>query len=204
MKKVNFLTFVLLAVCTVGFFSASAEATFTVATFSDPSINSDNPLFTVNFTAMTINGGWADSETDLTLEIPYSSASFADVWFEMTEVTILNALGDTSGGVINFYADGTVIDPLLTINFTSGYVDNFNLGADEMFVANNVTISGIGITPGSLTEEEFSFSFANKADLLSPNEGFTATASFTSSAVPEPATIALLCIGVLSLIRRKK
>jgi len=186
----------------VGFISIDAKATFIVATFSDPSGNNVNPLFEVNFTEMTINGGWTDTQIGLALEIPYSGNTFADAWFEMTEVIILNASGDTSGGVINFYADGTSINPLLVVTFENGYVDSFNLAADEFF-AQNVTITGSEII-GTLSEEEFSFSFANKVILPGPNEGFTATAAFTSSAIPEPATITMLGFGVLSLVRRKK
>jgi hypothetical protein len=123
------------------------------------------------------------------------------------EVVILNASGDTGGGEINFYANGTTTNPLLTISFESGLVSRYGFGADEIFAATNVTITGIGIAPGTLSEEEFSFGFANKKKLsANPNDGFTATAAFTSSAVPvpEPATVALLGLGALSLVSRKK
>ncbi|MDD5134371.1 MAG: PEP-CTERM sorting domain-containing protein, partial [Phycisphaerae bacterium] len=119
---------------------------------------------------------------------------------------ILNAFGDTGSGEINFYANGSSANPLLVINFGSGYVDTFNFGADAIFIANNVTITGSQIT-GDLSDESFSFAFANPAHLEGSedwNDGFTATAAFTSSAVPEPATIALLTLGALSLIKTKK
>jgi hypothetical protein len=205
------LILVLLTFLSVGFISADAKASLAIATFADPSGDSNNPLFTVDFINMKLTGGWADAKTGLTLEIPYSGNTFTDAWFEMTgevtpEVVILNASGDTGGGEINFYADGTTTNPLITIIFESGYVDSFNFGADEFF-GENVTISGIGITPGTLSEEEFSFAFANKALLPGSgtfNDGFTATASFTSSAVPEPATVCILGLGALSLLSRKK
>jgi hypothetical protein len=208
MKKRS-LIIILLALSVVGFTSIDAKATFTVATFDDPSLGSSNPLFEVNFIGMTLNGGWANGKTGLTLEmgIPYGSHTFANAWFEMTEVKITNALalGDTGNGEINFY-DGISTNPLLTISFESGYVDSFNFGADEIFVANNVTITGSEIT-GTLSEEQFAFSFANLAKLpghSSWDDGFTATAAFNSSAVPEPATVALLGLGALSIVSRKK
>ncbi|MHB0946886.1 MAG: PEP-CTERM sorting domain-containing protein [Sedimentisphaerales bacterium] len=205
MKKRNFVTVVLLALAIAGFISVDAKATFTVATFSDPSGDSNSPLFEVDFAAMTLNGGWADTEIGLLLNVPYSANSFTNAWFEMTEVAIINTFGDT-GGEIKFYADGDSTTPLLDITFGSGYVSRFNFGADEMFVANNVIITGSQIG-GVLSAEEFSFAFANLAKLTGSSnwdDGFTATAAFTSSAIPEPATMGLLSIGFLSLIRRKK
>jgi hypothetical protein len=206
--KNHCLILILLTFLSVGFISADAKASLTIATFADPN-NSANPLFTVDFLNSSLTGGWDFGKTGLTLEIPYSDNTFTDAWFEMTgEVTpevILNASGDTGGGEINFYAYGTTTNPLLTIIFESGYVDSFNFGADEFF-GENVTISGSEIT-GTLSEEEFSFTFANKAFLPGSgtfNDGFTATAAFTSSAVPEPATVCILGLGALSLLSRKK
>jgi hypothetical protein len=219
MKK-HFLIITLGVFLSVGFISASALASVTLATFADPSLNSANPLFTVDFTNMNITGGWADTKTGLILEIPYSghtiknSNAFQDVWFEMSTVAVTTThtmSGETGAGVINFYANGTTTDPLVIVNFLSGAVTRYGLGADEIFAANNVTISGSEIS-GILSQEQFSFGFANLAKLPGHTlwtDGFTSTAAFTSSAiiepiVPEPATICLLGFGALSLIRRNK
>jgi hypothetical protein len=228
MKKRSLI--IILLALSVGFISVNAKATLdsnTIATFDDPSTGSGDPLFTVDFLGVTLNGGWDDEKTGLTLEIPYSGYTvangnaFQDAWFEMDEVEITSTYvilgmmcGDTGGGEINFYADGdsNSTDPLLTIGFESGLVSRGNFGSGDTdeegtFVAEKVTISGIGITPGSLTDEFFSFAFANLEKLpgySSLNDGFTATAAFTSSAIPEPATICILGFGALSLIRRKK
>ncbi|MBI5864061.1 MAG: PEP-CTERM sorting domain-containing protein, partial [Planctomycetes bacterium] len=51
-----------------------------------------------------------------------------------------------------------------------------------------------------LSQEAFAFSFANP---VGTPENYTATASFTSSAIPEPASIALLAIGGLLALRRR-
>jgi hypothetical protein len=212
--KRSSLMIILLAL-SVGFISANAKATMTIATFADPSGNSGNPLFTVNFLGGTLNGGWADGKTGLTLEIPCTGYTiengnaFHDVWFEMTQVGI-DAFGNTGGGEIDFYAHGTTTNPLLTISFESGFVSRYGFGANELFTTDNVTIESSKIT-NTLSEEEFSFSFANKKKLPANPNGFTATAAFTSSAaveinthsVPEPATICILGLGALSLVRRK-
>ncbi len=207
MKK-KFVSIVLLMCFFVGFACIDAKATLTIATFADPSNSSVNPLFTVDFLDGSLNGGWAYGNAGLLLMIPYNGHSFSNAWFAMDEVEITDVFGTTGGGEINFYANGATTDPLLTISFVSGHVDYINFGADVIFAADGVEFSGSEITPGLFTEEQFfSFSFANKKLLSGSstfNDGFTATASFTSSAVPEPATVCILGLGVLSLIRKKK
>jgi hypothetical protein len=215
--KDHCLILILLTFLFVGFISVDAKASLTIATFADPSEDSNNPLFKVDFINMKLSGGWADAKTGLTLEIPYSGHIFENVWFEMTDVNITDTdvifgqkFGQTSSGVINFYEDNNNTDPLLVIDFDSGSVSFDSFGADNEFTAENVTITGSEIT-GTLSEEQFTFNFANLAMLPNSNnwdDGFTATASFTSSAVPEPApepaTVCILGLGALSLLRRKR
>jgi hypothetical protein len=215
MKK-HCLILILLTFLSVGFISADAKASLTIATFDDPSEDSNNPLFVVDFINMKLTGGWADAKTGLTLEIPYSGHIFENAWFEMTDVNITDTdvifgqkFGQTGSGVIKFYEDDAkpgTDDPLVVIDFDSGLVWRQSFGADNEFTAENVTITGSEI-PGTLSEEQFTFGFANRAKLpdhTNWNDGFTATAAFTSSAVPEPATICLLGLGALSLIHSRK
>lgn len=207
MKK-NFVSIILLMMLTiVGFICIDAKAD-TIATFDDPAIDGATPLFTVDFrpAQMTLSGGWANGNTGLLLHIPYSGNNFTDAWFEMTDVQIINTFGDTLGGEINFYENGDSTTPLITINFESGHVGYSNFGADDIFAADGVEFSGSEIPLGLFSEEQiFTFTFANSAKLSgSWNNGFTATAAFASSAIPEPATICLLGLGTLSLIKRKK
>jgi hypothetical protein len=196
---------ILLTILLVGFSSVDAKASFTVATFADPSNDSSNPLFTVDLTALTLNGGWSDAQTGLTLQVPYSGHTFSNAWFNVSQISLTpiipGTLYSTSSGVINFYKDGTATDPLLIINFNSGDVSLSNFGANDLLVATNVTITGSEIT-GTLSQEQFAFTFVNTPPLTT-NGVFTTTASFTSSAVPEPATITLLCFGVLALVNKK-
>jgi hypothetical protein len=198
----------------VGFSFVDAKASSTIATFADPSISSSNPLFTVDFTALTLNGVWSDAQTGLTLQVPYSGHTFSNAWFttngaiSLTQIVPSLPYYNAGAGVIDFYKDGTSTNPLLVIGFDGGFVSPYGFGANEvLFTANNVTITGSEIT-STLSQEQFSFSFANVTPFSSigtaaNDTGFTATASFTSSAVPEPATITLLCAGVLTLLKRK-
>jgi hypothetical protein len=204
MKK-HYPMLILLTILLVGLLFVDAKASFTVATFADPSNDSGNPLFTVNFTALTLNGGWSDTKTGLTLQLPFNGHTYSNAWFNVSQVSLTpivpNTLYSTGAGVINFFKDGTTTDPLLVLNFSSGNVSLSNFGANDALIATNVTITGSEIT-GTLSQEQFAFSFVNTAQ-LPINSGFTATTSFTSSAVPEPATIALLCLGALGLINKK-
>ena len=213
---------IIILALSAGFISANAKATMdsmTIATFADPSASSSNPLFKVDFTQMKFTGGWDDNKTGLTLVTP-GGVTFADAWFKMSDVTITNTttipnvgkFGQIGSGAINFYANNTSISPLVSIEFESGLVSRYDFSGsdetpDEGIVAENVTITGSAI-PYTLSEEQFSFSFANVAKLpghTSLNDGFTATAAFTSSAeIPEPATLCLLGLGALNLLRRKK
>jgi hypothetical protein len=212
--KNHCLILILLTFLSVGFISADAKASLTIATFADPSEDSSNPLFAVDFINMNLNGEWPDTKTGLILEIPYSGHIFENAWFDMNEVTItskvtipgLGVFGQTGPGRVNFYQDGNSTDQLVVVDFDSGFVSFDSFGADNEFTAENVTITGSEIT-GTLSEEEFTFNFANLAMLPNSNnwdDGFTATAAFTSSAIPEPATVCLFGLGALSLFNRKK
>lgn len=208
MLKKTFLLNLLVAIFIVVSCSLVQAKTVTIATFADPSADADKPLFAVDNISNYITGGWADSETGLTLEIPYSGNTYLDAFFTMTDVFYQDGAGGgiTGSGTIKFFADGqsTNTTALIQISFNSGHVTPLGFGAMDMFYFDGVTISGSEIA-GVLTDESFAFSFANQTALSgSWDNGYTATASFTSSAVPEPATICLLGLGALALLRKHR
>lgn len=180
----------------------------TIATFADPSPGSSSPLFTADFSD-NLTGGWDDSKTGLTLQIPFSGNTFTNAWFEMSPLDLTpqvpGMVYETGGGSISFYADlGT--NPLLVFTFDKGMLSPFGFGSNETLLLADVTITGSEVTGGVFSQEQFAFSLSNLTPLAgSFNNGFTATGSFSSSAihVPEPATLGLLGFGALSIFKRK-
>jgi hypothetical protein len=193
----------------------------TVATFADPALNASTPLFNINGVANTVTGGWGDDQTGLNLQVVWTGNTFNNAFFTMTPLTITAkpvngtlVYFTTSGGIIKFFKDGdlTSATPILQINFDSLSCTYGGLGGDNVFSANGVKFSGSEIGSTTLSEETFAFSYANLKMLnlasatngsTAPANGYTATASFTSSAVPEPATLALLSIGAMTMFRKR-
>jgi hypothetical protein len=198
-------------------FVGNAYSSSTVATFADPALNASTPLFNVNSATKTVTGGWSDTQTGLNLQVVWTGNTFNNAYFTMTPLTMsTGALTyDTTGaGTIKFFKDGdpTSATPLLQIDFTSSSITFGGISGNNLFSSNGVKFSGSEIGSTILSDEVFAFSFANLQMLnfasatngfTAPINGYTATASFTSSAIPEPATLALLGIGGAALLRRR-
>jgi hypothetical protein len=182
-------------------------STVTVATFADPAANWSTPLFIVDLENDVIKGGWLDSQTGLDLVI--FGNSFKNAFFKMDPVSYTGGLtgGETGNGIIQFFADGQDpgTTPLVQIVFNKAYLTPSGFGVTAPFFVADVAITGSEIG-GSLTDESFMFGFTNHRPLAGDwNNGYTATASFTSSAVPEPATLVLLgTAGIWSFTRKRR
>lgn len=182
---------------------SSAQATMTIATFADPTADGSTPLFTVDFNGSLITGGWTG--TGLNLNV-LSSTTYYDAVFSITDITITSESDPffgfkTEGGIIKFFESDQTTE-ILTVEFNVGWVTLSQLGGAD-FESEDVTITGPALGSLILDEETFAFSFTNQLPIQSDlKDGFTATASFTSSAVPEPATVTLLSLGSLTIFKR--
>jgi hypothetical protein len=211
--------FAICAIITCSLLACLAQgASITVATFADPAVDSTTPLFNVDSTGNTITGGWADSRTGLNLQVAGGTGSpFIDAWFtintsESTTSAPL-AIGDpqsmwgmyfgkTGAGVITFYKNGTT-NKILKLAFDKAYVTPSSFGVSKALDPTaNITITDYtGSSLFGTSGVSFSFGFVN---IDNTPTGYNATASFSLSAIPEPTTIALLSIGALSVIRKRK
>ena len=187
------------------FLAAGSAYAGTIATFADPTSDGSTPLFTINLNTDKISAGWADSQTGLTLNV--LGTTYNDAYFTMTDVTYTGGItgGTTGGGTISLFADGGAV-PLVQIAFTSAHVSPYGFGGADgsLFFADGITITGSAIA-GTLSDESFSFNFANQ-QALGGNiaNGFTATSGFSLSAVPEPTSVLLLGISGLFIRRRRR
>ena len=83
--------------------------------------------------------------------------------------------------------------PTLELLLPTGYVSESPLSATDTF--NNTTIAGLGLTPGTYT---YTFGSGATAD------SYILNILRTSTAVPEPASTALLALGLAALLCAKR
>jgi hypothetical protein len=195
--------FAVVVVAALSTVSAARATSVTIATFDDPSLNANSPLFTRN--GSIFSGGWGG--TGLLLRTPGTPApDYSDATFALSPLTVTTDFGPfayLSGGFVQFYDSSS--NPVLRVDFSSASLSNvFSLGASD-FLANNVTFSGAAVAGLTLSAEQFSFSFANAA-ITDPTH-YTVTSAYTSSAeavVPAPATGLIAGVLGLGVARRRR
>ena len=181
--------------------SASAFADVTFATFADPSSTSSNPVFVHDRVMNTLTGSW--SQSGLTLVGPgltgsptITNATFSTTPLALTEV-VSGVFAVGPGSVV--FRDGSN-NHLFTINFSSGtYVEGVGAGSSE-FRGQDVEYTG-PLVPSGTQGRQFNFAFANQVNTQTST---TYTASFTSSAVPEPGTMIALGAGIAAFAARRR
>lgn len=172
----------------------SAATAGTLATFADPTGTLGTPpLFVQNGAPLgTLSGDW--NQPGLTLITPINAGVYSDVTFHMDPVAV-GAGGVLGPGYIEFRDNAQQL--LLGITFDSGLLNVVGFGG-TFIAGHDVTFSGPLIT-SPLADEAFAFSFANP---LAGPSGLSWTASFTSSATPEPAALAAVLLSAVFMRRR--
>lgn len=199
---------ILSSVCVVALLAIGTVQAGTIATFADPAVDGTTPLFTIDLSADTINGGWTGTGLDLIV----GANTYQDAWFTMTTLTYTDSdftgLTD-NGGTIKFFEASDLLgsSPVLVVDFDQANLSVAGVGAENIFAAQGVSFSGSAIVNPPVTEEaSFAFSFANQKPIETGTQttGFSATAAFTSSAVPEPTISTLVLLGGLLIPRKRR
>lgn len=175
----------------------------TIATFFDPAVDGSTPLFVFDTVTNILTGSWTG--TGLNVQTPgligggvVNNAKFTTTPIQLTNVPATD-IWTGGAGQFRFYTTD-VNNPFLVVDFTGATLFSpLNFGASE-FSGSIVNMSGPNV-PAGLTNEQFSFSLANPA---SNGTLRTYTASYTSSAVPEPASMTALALGAAALLRRRR
>lgn len=178
---------------------ASAQS-FTVGAHSDPSPSGAAPVF--NVTDFTVSGSWLQPGLTLSIQAPGAVATYSDVNFRFGPVS---RSGNTLGAGSALYYTNDINNPLFSITWQSGFIVEPFLAGASFFTASGVNFGGSAIAalnPAGWSNQQFTYSFANPGGIGGPER--TYTASMTSSAVPEPATMTVLALAALAAARRRR
>jgi hypothetical protein len=172
---------VVVALIMLGLPTAAAE-TSTIVTFSDPAPDANTPLFAL--VGNQFLGGW--SGPNLTLLTPglTLTGDLMDAKFSMTPVVatpVVPGYFALSGGTIDFVDVSNSV--VFQITFGSATLQTVSGFAANDLQLNNVVFRDPAQFEWAFGEDSFAFSFANPTEIPG---GYSWTASFTSSAIPEP------------------
>lgn len=195
--RINTLRGLPVALAVAGALFAASAGADTIATFADPAPDGGNGEYLFELADSTLSAGWAEPGLDLIT--PITAEIYEDATFTMTDLTV-DGSGLVSAGTIQFFESGGEL--ILQIDFDAAqlYVP-LGFGGSSLVVGHNVRFSGPIITDPLDEQESFAFSFANQAETPT---GYTWTAAFTSSAVPEPWSLVLLGLGGAVLISTRR
>lgn len=158
------------------------------------------------------------------------SISYTDTLLVSSDVARNGAASDC--GILLNYDYQTMSGYLMTVGFTSGYLDIFRLdGGNKVDLSTQVQITDFDadtiyslefsykdghltgdiydgtVNKGSISVDDATYASGLVGVLASTTNAYNTRGSFTSydvSDVPEPATMSLLAVGAVAMLRRRK
>lgn len=193
--------------------AATSQASFTLFTFADPSQTAAKPLFKADLASAnkSLTAGWGvlgfEPSQSLSL-IRRTDNSAYSVTFDLVGSASNGGLTITGSGPVLTVGGGSLLfrdaaNPasiVAKLDFSGGSLLNLNAAGGGLFTADITGFSGSAM-PAGVSPTSFGFAFTNwNGDSNMPSY----TSSFTSSAVPEPATLGALAVGLAALARRRR
>lgn len=182
-------------------FAAMSHA-FTMATFADPSQGSAQAMFFWDKVSNTLGGSWHND--GMTVQTPGfiggGAVDHSQMDFDSVTLTpiIPGQLYQMGAGRVRFHL-GDVSNAFFEIEFNGGMFQVGQGAGASTLTGNIVRFIGPNV-PTGLENEQFSFALTNEA---TNGTVVTYTASFTSSATPEPASMLALGVGLAAVLRRR-
>jgi len=192
---------VLISLCALA--AGAARASFTVATYADPSINQADEMFIWDEVANTLSGSW--NKDGMVVKTPGliggGEVANARMQFDVVDLTpiIAGELYIMGAGRVRFYTDD-IDNPFMTITYSGGVFETHSALGGSTLIGNDVKFAGQNV-PNGLTDEQFSFSLTNETD---QGDKTSYTSSFTSSAAPEPGAMIAMGAGIAALIAKRR
>ena len=180
---------------------------------------------TINYTGGVV--ATSNTPVNVTIDVPNSAGPNPVAATLSYSASTTGSAGQFFGGLLDDSAVNNVSFSLTADSPVNGHTNilsgtasagdfngtsaGFSLNGQNQTFNDGITFSSDFIDTGQLTNYAFQFLISNpdpfpdvNAGVMDDFSGDVGTGSFTADAVPEPASLALLSVGAIPLLRRKR